>query len=311
MSGIGIITNPYSKLNKRNPQLIHLLRQELGTQGTVFVTKSLAELAEIPQQFLKSGCDILAICGGDGTISHTLTSFIQAFGTDRPLPRILLLRGGTMNLVASEVGQKGPPIQILRRFLHSYQDGKAWQTRPLRCLSIQQQYGFLYADGSNVAILEEFYRKKSGFIGACWLACRLVGSFLVKSALVENLVQMKTLQVQINQEKREIFYSLGNLAGTISKIPLGFPLLPFAQDNIDQFQVTLVTCPKEKLLWHLPRIMLQQKKGPGFGKFSTCCHEITIQGPATFSYTLDGEIYQSSSPQLTISCGPVLEFLCN
>jgi len=309
MSGIGIITNPHSKLNKRNPRLIESLRHQLGDNGTLFVTQSIEELNGIPEIFRPAGFDVLAICGGDGTISRTLSAFIRSYTPHHALPPIVLLRGGTMNLIANEISQYGSPSQILRALILRRQSSLELPIRKLRSLEIQKSYGFLYADGSNVAILEEFYRKKSGILGACWLAVRLVTSFLTKGPLTRSLIQPKNLQIQFDQKRGLEFCSLGNLAGTISKIPLGFPLLPYAKEDLGHFQMTLITCPKEKLLWHLPRIVLQQKKGQGFGKFSICCEEIKLHGVENFPYTLDGEIYQSQSPKLLIRCGPLVEFL--
>lgn len=309
MSGIGIITNPHSKLNKRNPHLIHQLRQQLRGHGALYVTQSLDELSKIPEKFLSSGHEVLAICGGDGTISRTISAFIRSYGPNQRLPPIVLLRGGTMNLIAREIGQKGSITQILDKLIQLQKQENKSPFRRLRCLEVQGSHGFLYADGSNVAILEEFYRKKTGVAGALWLATRLIASFLAKGSLVQSVIKTKKLQLQFDGHSLTNFYSLGNLAGTISKIPLGFPLLPYAKEDPNRFQVTLITCPQEKLLWHLPRIMLQQKKGQGFGKFSACCDEVVIQGPDAFRYTLDGEIYESSGSQLVIRCGPLVDFL--
>lgn len=310
MSGIGIITNPHSKLNKRNPRLAGSLKAQLGNQGQFFMTQSLSELDAIPYEFKKLGLSTLAICGGDGTISRAISAFAKTYGPNQALPQIALLRGGTMNLIASQVGQRGQASQILERLLQATANNSQHLCYQLRCLEIEGNYGFLYADGSCLAILEEFYRKKSGVAGACWLTTRLVASFLSKGQLIQDIVKPRKLKVSFGSHEEVLeFNSLGNLAGTISKLPLGFPMLPFALENSEQFQFTLITCPREKLLWHLPRIVLQQKKGMGFGKFSSCSGEVLIHTPKGYPFTLDGEIYQSIGPELKINSGPIINFL--
>ena len=97
MSGIGIITNPHSKQNKRNPSRSQLLSYILGKQGQMEVTQSLDDLAQVAEKFKKNEIEILAINGGDGTISQTLTAFHKVYG-DTKLPKIAILPGGTMNV---------------------------------------------------------------------------------------------------------------------------------------------------------------------------------------------------------------------
>src|SRR5438128_2499711 len=102
MSGIGIITNPHAKLNKRNPSRTALLGYILGQQGQLEVTNSLEDLSRVACEFRDQRIGILAINGGDGTISRTLTAFIHEYD-GLPLPKVVLLRGGTINVLAKNL----------------------------------------------------------------------------------------------------------------------------------------------------------------------------------------------------------------
>src|SRR5690349_19758362 len=105
MPGIGIIANPHSKLNKQNPERHELLGYILGQQGQLRLTESLEHLSKVAAEFHQKKIDILAINGGDGTISRTLTAIVNEYKGD-PLPPIALLRGGTMNVLAQNLGVK-------------------------------------------------------------------------------------------------------------------------------------------------------------------------------------------------------------
>ena len=63
MSGIGIITNPHSKLNKRNPNRTALLGYILGAKGQLEVTNTLADLGRVARDFKDKGITTLAING--------------------------------------------------------------------------------------------------------------------------------------------------------------------------------------------------------------------------------------------------------
>src|SRR5262249_53371275 len=89
MPGIGLITNPRSRLNQRDPSRMRKWSYLLGTHGTAEATKSLDDLYRVAEEFKKERIDILGISGGDGTLHHTLTAVIQTYG-DQPLPLVAI-----------------------------------------------------------------------------------------------------------------------------------------------------------------------------------------------------------------------------
>ncbi|SME90872.1 diacylglycerol/lipid kinase family protein [Pseudobacteriovorax antillogorgiicola] len=308
MSRIGIIANPYSKLNKRNPAQIETLRTIASKHADFFVTDSLQDLSQKVKTMANTGFDVIAICGGDGTIALTMTEIIRWY-TRKELPKIAILKGGTMNLVASQINIQGSQASVLRRLIRRVEQRSALTTSKLQTLQVGDHFGFLYADGSAVRILKEFYRKKSGILGAIWLGLRLVSSFLRKGRLVSKLIYEETVKAKSGAQTME-FTSLGNFAGTIRKLPLGFPLLPLAMKQKGLFQATFITCPKEKLLWQLPLIMIKHKEGTSLGKYSICCDELEISSQSPLHYTLDGELFiHDETTPLKISQGPEVEFI--
>jgi len=308
MPGIGIIANPHSKLNKRSPQTLSLMADAIGQKGMFTVTRDLDHLDETLKRYKAQEISILGINGGDGSISQIITRMIAIYGPT-PLPLFAVLRGGTMNLIASQLSITGGPVENLQKLVALVESGKKLPTERLSTLKINAIYGFLYADQTSTAILEEFYRKKSGHLGAAWLATRLVGSFLVKGSLIQSVVRPHAIQARIKPGGTLDRTVLGCFAGTITKFPMGLPFLPLARRYPNRFQVTAITCDAEALLWNLPLILMMQREGRSIGKETFCPREIDLQYEGEAHFTVDGEIYKAPSGAIHIEAGPALRFL--
>src|SRR5580704_15632275 len=120
VSGIGVVLNPKSRRNLRDPSAASRLARTLGDHGVVREARSIDELYRIAEDFRREDIDVLAISGGDGTNHVTLTGFIDVYG-GATMPQVALLRGGTMNTVANSVGvTRGRPEGVLERLLRDY-----------------------------------------------------------------------------------------------------------------------------------------------------------------------------------------------
>ena len=180
MAGIGIISNPHSKANKGNSSRQDVFSYLLGQRGKAVSTKNLLELKQAAINFRSQDIDILAINGGDGTISCTISAFIHAY-EDKKLPAIALLRGGTINTLAGNLNIKGSPEQNLFKLVERYSSKKRIKTIKLGTLSVGSQYGFIFASGSVANFLQLFYKQKTNALGSLALIFKLAASrFLYK-----------------------------------------------------------------------------------------------------------------------------------
>lgn len=305
MTGIGIIANPHSKLNKRNPGVIRQIESICKDQAKFVCTENLEQLKDTLIEFSRLRIHTIGICGGDGTISLTLNEIYRIFPKET-LPRILLLRGGTMNLIANELKVKGNPTTILTRFFLGASKDEL-TTRKLSSLRVNERFGYIYADGSHLNILEQFYEKKSSSLGAFILGLRILISHLHNGKLFDKLISSETMHIRSQGNfKRE---SLGNIAGTISRLPVGVPLLPLVSKHSERFQFTIISCQKQKLLWYLPAIMLKHKEGSSLGKFTFCEKRLQIEFQKPMRFTLDGEIFSASTKTMNLELGPTFSFI--
>jgi len=306
MSGIGIITNPHSKLNKRNPSRTALLGYILGAKGQLEVTSSIEDLGRVAREFKDQSISLLAINGGDGTICRTLTAFLNEYG-ESPLPQVVLLRGGTINVLANNLGIKGTPEQVLYRLVEAHSAGIELPTRRLSTLLVEGTYGFLFGNGVATTFLKEYYKRKSGPVGAAFWVLAVWASRFFGSGLYDRVVHDQALGLTPDGGDRFDQRTCALFCSTVEKMPLGYHMFPQLRARKDCFQCVSFTFAAKDAVWQLPVAMI--KKEGTAGKMGFCARELVIEAEAPFDYTLDGELYLSASSRLHVGMGPDIEFV--
>ncbi|MGZ3429647.1 MAG: diacylglycerol/lipid kinase family protein, partial [Polyangia bacterium] len=120
---LAVILNPNALGVRRAPGLGDRLRRVVDGSGEVVVTRTPAELAACAQRFAAEGVELVAACGGDGTNLSIVTELVRAYGQER-LPIFAILRGGTVNTIAQNLGIRGAPDDILRRLVAAARGGR-------------------------------------------------------------------------------------------------------------------------------------------------------------------------------------------
>ncbi len=69
MSGIGVILNPRSRKNLRDPSAAGRLAKQLGDHGVVRLARSIDELHRIAEDFKKLDIDVLGISAATAPIT--------------------------------------------------------------------------------------------------------------------------------------------------------------------------------------------------------------------------------------------------
>ncbi len=309
MAGIGIITNPHAKSNKRNPQRSKLLSYIAGSRGTLEVTNSLDDLRKVARQFAEQDIDTLAINGGDGTISRTLTAFIHEY-QGKALPDIAVLRGGTMNVLADNLNIRGNPEQILYRVVEGHSLRKYMGTVELNTLCINDHYGFLFANSASRRFLEVFYKNKSNYLGSVLLLLKVIGSYFVGGSLFRSVVKEDILSLQIDDRQLLEISSAFTFCSTVELLPLKIKFFSMALKDPNQFQALSVLCPPKKVPWILPYFLFNLSANRQY-KVEFLCKElaVTAHDPSAYGYTLDGELFYPNDATIKISMGPKIRFI--
>lgn len=314
MAGIGIVSNPHSKLNRRNPKRSEYLSYIAGKQGHVAITKSIDELSKVAQMFKEQQISILAINGGDGTISQTLTIF-HAVYQGCPFPKVALLRGGTMNVLASNLRIKGAPEQILYRLIEQHSTGALMKTVMKSSLQVGEHLGFLFAHGTPAQFLERFYRNKKGGLGAAWMILGVVMSRFFYQSYYKQMVTYTPTDVVVDNQEKISQSTIAILISTLPQMPMGPRLFPAVVDpdhpEVDLRKAQLVSYAVEPLKASLkvPVDAFCLSARDTALKTRAVGQKFAIHARPPEPYTVDGELFYPKKKDLTVAVGPSFEFI--
>jgi diacylglycerol kinase (ATP) len=312
MPGIGVIFNPKSGRNVRDPRAAGRLARTLGDHGVVRPAGSIDELYRVAEDFRKLDIDVLGISGGDGTNGVTITGFLDVY-QNSALPQIAFLRGGTMNTVANSIGiPRGRPEGLLDSLIQQYvQDA----SKPLQNVErhvmkfhghgASDHYGFLFGTGVVYGFLSEYYAggQPNPVIAAKTLL-RGVGSTIVRGEMIKRMAApfrgCVTLADGTKWEERDYLAIAG---GTIDQIGLNFRPFYRFDEKPGQFHLLGIHTTPFGFVRQLPRIWRAAPMAEGH-TYEAITPSCVIDSPKErIQYMIDGDLHECASP-LHVNIGP-------
>ena len=329
MAGIGLIVNPLSGSNLRDPRAADRLARVLGPHGVVREARVIEDLYRVAAEFRKLEIDVLAISGGDGTSGVTITGFLDVYAGS-PLPQFALLRGGTINAIAASIGlRRGGPDSLLGRLVNDYRARRSAlpdverhvlgiRTRDARpsvsvhpsMPALAMKYGFLFGTGVVYGFLAEYYSASSrtpAVAGKTLL--RAAASTLVRGPMIRRMARPFRGSVELADgslwEERDYLSIAG---GTVAQIGLGFSPFHRATERPGTFHLLGIHASPFGFLRQLSRIRKGQPMRPGHA-YEALVERVTVRSSAyPLKYMLDGDLYESEGP-LDVSIGPTVRLI--
>lgn len=303
MGGIGVISNPRSGKNKRNPGLARRLAYILGDKNLLAQPDHKDGLGEVARHFRERAIDILCINGGDGTAHTVLSAFLAEYGKT-PLPTIALLRGGTMNTMARNIGLRGTPESILGRVVSAYAADEPLSTVERNLLVVDGKHaGFLFGNGLISSFLEAYYE---GGDASPWKAVkvlvRAVSSALIGGSFIRRLTRPVRVTVDVDGEVWEPQEYLSVAAGTTADIGIGFRLFFRAVQHPDHMHALGFACGPMEVVKALPRVRLAQPIDSPY-ILEKVTRRMVIEADQPQSYMVDGDFHQGAS-RVVVEAGP-------
>jgi len=318
MPGVGVVLNPKSRRNLRDPNAADRLARAVGDDGVVRCARTIDELYTIAEEFRRLDVEILAISGGDGTNQITLTGFLDVYG-EAAIPPVALLRGGTMNTVANSVGvPRGTPGQILRRLLDGYAlRGSTPLGRVERHLMRitpraggKARYGFLFGTGVVQGFLAEYYAggDPSPLLAATTLG-RGIASALVGGDTIRRVARpfRGSVVFERGQTWEERDY-LSIAAGTIAHIGLGFRPFHRFDECPGCFHLLGIHASPVGFVRELWRIHGAKPMSPGKARDEVSSKAVVRSADGAVRYMVDGDLHETPG-EIELSSGPAVKLI--
>jgi diacylglycerol kinase family enzyme len=308
--GIAVVTNPRSRQNRRNPGIAGQLAYTLGTRGQVAAPRDRAELVEVAARFRDAEVDVLAINGGDGTAHVVLTAFLAAYG-DRPLPPVALLRGGTMNTVASGLGIRGTAATLLDALVRRYHQGEPFPTAERHLLVVdgaEPRAGFLFGTGLLANFLEAYYEgAEPSPAKAALLLARAALSAVIDGAFIRRIMRPTEVEAEVDGVRWDATRFLSVCAGTVDDIGLGFRPFYESVRYPGRMHALGLHCSPLDVVRALPRIWRALPiEHPEVD--SAVAGRLVLRSSTPIAYMVDGDFHQGDR-EITARVGPSVRFI--
>jgi hypothetical protein len=311
---IRVLINPNARVNRRKQISKDTVETLLIHEADVYVTETLSELPDAVDKILRGPTDLLIVSGGDGTLHLLLTEMLRQCKDTRLFPPLMVLRGGTMNMVANNLGNSRSPLLELRILgkilLNGDVTGLPLQSLPV--LSIESSvkpyplYGLVFANGIAFRILKEYYNGEPSPARAFNVtASCIIGAFLSKEQERKYFPRLQAI-VTVDGKvvgRKDLRISVASAA---PKLLLWFTVFDDKQATDDGFFFLanfMKTKEIAKNFWSLCRGGYE-----GDGHINRVVREVKMEGAEGF--TIDGEIYEATNKDVcVIRRGPALRYL--
>lgn len=275
-------------------------------QENVIVTDHPDQVPSAVGQLIDGKCEPIAICGGDGTMQVVLSELIRSFMDHGiPLPRIIPLKGGTINTLTKGLGVCDKPDSHLRHIMH--REGENGDViRRHRILRVNDRYAFFFALGLPARIIDLYNR--SGHYGQA-AVFRMVGrtAYYVLTNREQEIFKPIQARMWVDGEKVPFEQHSVSLACTIART--GFGLMPGYRvgEKEGTFHFWTTPCSVRSLAAQYPKFYFGRplKADPLYDSLAQSVH---IEFTEPTNYCLDGEIYPCEK-ELSIEWGPEIEFI--
>ncbi len=315
MRRIGVITN---RTSRRNRGAVPAWPRRVGRVEIVqLVREEGAEVRALLSELARREVELIAVNGGDGTVQKLVTALLAHRPFPEP-PPLLLLRGGTANMTAAELGPKGRPARVLARLVRALEreEGLHHRIRERAVLRVQsagdpagQRGFFLGALGLLDAVrlcTGSFHRR--GILGETshlLTLLVLLARMLMRGPEAAGLA-CGELAIAVDGRRWREGRELLLLATTLTRLVLR--TRPFWNRQGRALAVTAVACEPPGLLQALPGLLYRGRgpADPAYG--STGAARVTVRGLA--QWMLDGEFFTGPrEEEVVISADERLGFL--
>ena len=304
---LGVISNPFSRTNARRRLHDRLLPRFLPDPKLAIHTRTLADVDQALRTMLfERGVNVLGLNGGDGTLHLGVNRLLalareveDATGEVMPLPPLLFLNGGTLNIVSRATGTKGNPDTSVRRFVRHWV-GKPLGSVPSVELAVLQvdsgedrRYGFVFGTEIVANALEMYGMFGEGYTGlARFMAELTLGYTLHTRMWQEHGWKLDAPTTPLTVDGVTYPRYMAAVAATIDLAIMKGALTAFRvpENGAGFFTKLMLESDPKKVILSIPGLMVDRP--PDSVRDVPEADRLNAIG----GYTLDGEIFLDRTP---------------
>ncbi len=270
---------------------------------------------ETALDFIKrEGINLVMINGGDGTLQVTLTQMIKSLPSNK-LPIILPLRGGTMNMVANNLGIRKNPVEnvkLIMQHIRRYRNGdEKLSTVPMMLLKITdkkhgERYGFTFSNGIAFKLQKLYYATgQPSFQTATTVVTTAIGGYIIGNKKSKSYFEKVKVHIIIDNKPYADGKILIAVASVLKKLILWFkPFYKPERKAIYDFYFLAVSMDPFEIIANVRTLSTGKLLHPK--SFNDLAHRVTIQSES--GYGIDGELTDDNETDVIIENGPALNF---
>ena len=317
MSNIHILTNPLSGKNRKQPTrfdtMMSVAKRNCASEHTLTAhqPQGLDALLESVHTIKTSGADILCIDGGDGTIHQVFTALWTVYGDHTAYPKIVFLKGGTMNNIARNLGV--PFSSTATSFLQRLVSNAPLQSTVrhpliLRSDTGKERSGFIYGNAALAPFMQDYYEGAppsplKGFL----MFCRVTLSSLFGGPYSQRIMPLVEMQVYVDGTRLD--EHLFTLMGVSTVADVGFYCRPFYHTltRNNMLHMLGMTCSPLHIAKVIPQLWLAKPTRKPYIK-DIVSTEIRFEYAKPHISTIDGDMIPASTVD-TVRVGPPVQFI--
>jgi diacylglycerol kinase family enzyme len=308
--GIGVILNPDARGNRRARERAARFEAIVGPDGDVACTATLAALDEALARFQARGIDVLAVCGGDGSVQTAITRALAVWPEAR-LPLLLPLRGGTINNLSRSIGPRRRRAErMLAHVVADFRRGHAHDTVEGDLILVNgQAYAHTVGAAMMVSFLRLYYAGNEPTpLRAYRLMVRLGLSYFLSTSLIRSVAKPIEADVTCDGERLPFRQYTMLIAGTMPHIGLGVRPFYLGGRKRGFFHLLAGPCTPGELLARLPRFLRGlPAELPSLYDNVACRVRIEFAEPQCF--TINGDIPEEPVRVLELEAGPRIRLI--
>lgn len=307
-----LIINPYAKqVRKKYLAPNRCFWEALLAPEEYVIPDGADKVRDVIAKLLDREVTSLGIIGGDGTV-HLVLSELLKLNPGR-LPTIIPFRGGTINALCNNLGNRDAPEDTLKKFL-GVAPGHAIQTYK-HLLRIEEhaenheelRFGFSFANGVLVKAYNEYYQSQNPGLGsALKIIMKLLSTGMISFGSGPGMLSPVGMKVQVpGQLEREGKFNVV-VASVLDNPTLWWKPFGVELNGHPVFHYLVNSMGTRELAWNMLDLFVGKANHPLHAVGQTRQVKVESDG----GYILDGEVFgldQKLSIQVTL--GPALKFL--